>query len=342
MTNCRNLKGANKLIKRAWLLFIASSFLLISACTPTGEATEEIIESEPVKTIVETEAKEEKSSNQEYEEPEETKSKESQTTDDQQSSVSFDGYHLIEVAGGDMSGYREPNVRVDIGFGDREYWGFTNEYGQLVRVVADEIILQDDNSEPVTSDGRYYSDEAKVPGVESSTLDEGHVIADSLGGVSNAYNITPQDSIMNRHGDQAYMERTIRDAGGATDFEALITYADTETHIPSKYKYTYTVRGNVVVDEFKNINPDEYNEEQGLTSNESKSSLDSKETVPSSEPTSGEPENSNGDLSSVDTDNNERVTIKEAESAGYSMPITSNHWLYQYMDDRDNDGMVGE
>ena len=118
----------------------------------------------------------------------------------------FSGYKLIEVDGGDLSGYREPNVVVDIGFGDREYWAFTNEYGQLVRVIADEIILQDDSNEPVLSSGRYYSDEAKVPGVESDVLDEGHIIADSLGGVSNAYNITPQDSTLNRHGDQAYME----------------------------------------------------------------------------------------------------------------------------------------
>ena len=73
----------------------------------------------------------------------------------------FSGYKLIEVDGGDLSGYREPNVVVDIGFGDREYWAFTNEHGQLVRVIADEIILQDDNNEPVTSSGRYYSDEAK-------------------------------------------------------------------------------------------------------------------------------------------------------------------------------------
>ena len=56
----------------------------------------------------------------------------------------FSGYKLIEVDGGDLSGYREPNVVVDIGYGDREYWAFTNEYGQLVRVIADEIILQDD------------------------------------------------------------------------------------------------------------------------------------------------------------------------------------------------------
>ncbi len=120
----------------------------------------------------------------------------------------FLGYKLIEVDGGDLSGHREPNVVVDIGYGDREYWAFTNEDGQLVRVIADEIILQDDRNELVLSSGRYYPDEAKVPGVESDVLDEGHIIADSLGGVSNAYNITPQDSTLNRHGDQAYMKDT--------------------------------------------------------------------------------------------------------------------------------------
>ena len=180
----------------------------------------------------------------------------------------FSGYKLIEVDGGDLSGYRQPNVVVDIGFGDREYWAFTNEYGQLVRVIADEIILQDDNNEPVTSSGRYYSDEAKVPGVESDDLDEGHIIADSLGGVSNAYNITPQESTLNRHGDQAYMEDAIRKAGGATNFEAIITYPNTKTQIPSSYKYTYTLKGNVIVDTFDNVNPDEVNESLGLTGSE--------------------------------------------------------------------------
>ena len=38
----------------------------------------------------------------------------------------FSGFNLIEVDGGDLSGYREPNVVVDIGYGDREYWAFTN------------------------------------------------------------------------------------------------------------------------------------------------------------------------------------------------------------------------
>jgi hypothetical protein len=239
----------------------------------------------------------------------------------------FSGYKLIEVDGGDLSGYREPNVVVDIGYGDREYWAFTNEYGQLVCVIADEIILQDDSNEPVLSSGRYYSDEAKVPGVESDVLDEGHIIADSLGGVSNAYNITPQDSTLNRHGDQAYMEDVIRSAGGATNFEAIITYPNTETQVPSSYQYTYTLMGNEIVDTFENVNPDEVNASLGLTS---------------SEPSDSTSSNTNGDISSVDTNGNGQVTIKEAKAAGFSMPITSDHWLYPYMRDNDNDGMVGE
>ena len=245
----------------------------------------------------------------------------------------FSGYKLIEVDGGDLSGHREPNVVVDIGFGDREYWAFTNEYGQLVRVIADEIILQDDSTEPVLSSGRYYSDEAKVPGVESDVLDEGHIIADSLGGVSNAYNITPQESTLNRHGDQAYMEKAISSAGGAKNFEAIITYPNTKTQIPSSYKYTYTLRGNVIVDTFDNVNPDKVNESLGLTGSEPVESTEQAKSIGS---------NANGDISSVDTNGNGQVTIKEAKEAGYSMPITSDHWLYPYMDDRDNDGMVGE
>lgn len=257
----------------------------------------------------------------------------------QQKNELFAGYSLIEVDGGDLSGTRKANIVVDIGFGDREYWAFTNEHGQLVRVVAEEIIVQDDNSEPVTSEGRYYADEAKVPGVESDILDEGHVIADSLGGVSNAYNITPQESTLNRHGDQAYMEDVIRDAGGATDFEAIITYPDTDTQVPSHYQYTYTVMGNRVVDTFDNVNPDEVNASLGLTGSEpAASSPAPTESAPAEAP----PANTGGDVSSVDTNGNGQVTIKEAKDAGFSMPITSDHWLYQYMDDRDGDGMVGE
>lgn len=248
----------------------------------------------------------------------------------------FKGYKLIEVDGGDLSGHREPNVVVDIGFGDRHYYAFTNEAGQLVRVIADEIVLQDDRTEPVTSAGRYYADEAKVPGVERADLDEGHIIADSLGGVSNAYNITPQNSTLNRHGDQAYMEDAIRKAGGATNFEAIITYPNKETQIPSHYKYTYTLKGNKIVDEFANGNPDEINKSLGLTESKSTKSTNSTSSNKSNASSGTE------DISSVDTDGNGQVTIKEAKAAGYSMPITREHWLYKYMQDRDNDGLVGE
>jgi len=281
-------------------LALPLSILLLAGCTSEEAVTTTVTDS-PAQSTVETSA------------PIESE------TDDR-----FAGYNRIEVDGGDRSRDREALAVVDIGYGDREYWAFTNEHGQLVKVIADEIVLQDDDREDVTSDGRYYADEAKVPGVEHPDLDEGHVIADSLGGVSNAFNITPQDSTLNRHGDQAYMESVIRSAGGATDFEALITYADTETQIPSRYQYTYTLKGNVIVDTFDNVNPDEVNEELGLT-----------EGAPAA--TEG-----SDDVSRVDTNGNGQVTIQEAKDAGFTMPITRDHWLYPHMRDNDGDGMVGE
>ena len=328
------------MIKGRKLLWAVSSMLLLSACTPTESVTDEImatssIESSVAVASVPTDTEDSKEIEEVYSDS--VVPSDAFESAELQSSVSFDGYTLIEVYGGDLSGYRAANVVVDIGFGDREYWAYTNEYGQLIRVVAAEIILQDNTTEPVNSDGRYYDDEAKVPGTENSNLDEGHVIADSLGGVANAYNITPQDSVLNRHGDQAYMERNIVQAGGATNFEAIITYPDTTTQVPNHYRYTYTINGYQVVDEFQNVNPDEYNAAQGLTRGENSPS-DGSGTAAFVAPT----ETTGGDVSAVDTNGNGQVTIQEAKNAGYAMPIYSNHWLYQYMDDRDGDGQVGE
>lgn len=123
------------------------------------------------------------------------------------------------------------------------------------------------------------------------------------------------------------MEEVIRKAGGATNFEAIITYPNTETQIPSSYQYTYTMNGNVITDSFDNVNPDEVNESLGLTGSEHSDSSSS---------------NINDDISSIDTNGNGIVTIAEAKAAGFSMPITRDHWLYKYMRDNDNDGMVGE
>ena len=303
------------------IIFLATIFMV--GCTNVEDTSITDAETNPQEVITDT------NKNSEKEETITTVVDEPvvEETSNQSNDELFSGYKLIEVDGGDLSGYRESKVVVDIGYGDREYWAFTNEYGQLVRVIADEIILQDDRTEPVLSSGRYYHDEAKVPGVESDVLDEGHIIADSLGGVSNAYNITPQDSKLNRHGDQAYMEDAIRKAGGVTNFEAIITYPNTKTQIPSHYEYTYTLRGNKIVDSFDNVNPDEVNASLGLTE---------------SKPTNSTGSNKSGDISSVDTNGNGQVTIKEAKAAGFSMPITREHWLYPYMRDTDNDGMVGE
>ena len=240
-------------------------------------------------------------------------------------------YKKIEVAGGDRSGSRKAMVVVDVGFGDREYWAYTNEYGQLVRVTAKQIVLQDDSKEPVTADGRYYADEANVPGTEREDLDQGHVIADSLGGVSNAYNITPQNSTLNRYGDQAYMEKAIRDAGGCTNFEAIISYPNTKTQIPNHYHYTYTIKGNVITEDFDNVNPDEVNK-----------SLNEKTVEKPKTTTTPSTADENKTLDAVDKNHNGKVSIAEAKAAGYKMPIKKGHWLYKYMDDRDGDGLVGE
>ncbi|QVY61176.1 DNA/RNA non-specific endonuclease [Cytobacillus gottheilii] len=312
-------------MKKNYFILLLTAIIMVGCTNQDHAATTDIETDSQEVTTVETNKNSEKEEIVTTVEDEPAEETVIQANDER-----FAGYELMEVDGGDLSGSRKSNVVVDIGYGDREYWAFTNEYGQLVRVIADEIILQDDSKEPILSTGRYYSDEAKVPGVESDVLDEGHVIADSLGGVSNAYNITPQDSTLNRHGDQAYLEDTIRKAGGATNFEAIITYPDTVTQIPSSYQYTYTVKGNVVMDSFDNVNPDKVNESLGLTGN--------KDT----ESDSASSSTNEGDLSNIDTNGNGQVTIAEAKAAGFSMPIMSDHWLYKYMDDRDGDGMVGE
>lgn len=250
-------------------------------------------------------------------------------------SIEYNGvtYKIIQVDGGDLSGSRQANVAVDVGYGERTYWALTNEHGQLVYVFADKVTLQDGSTETVNSDGRYYPDEAKVPGTEREDLDEGHVIADSLGGVSNAYNITPQNSTLNRHGNQAYMEKVIRDAGGCENFVANITYPDTTTQIPSHYHYEYVLKGNIIVDDFDNVNPDEANASIGTQTAVIETTTGATTNVAANE---------KEELSKIDTNGNGQVTIAEAIAAGYSMPIYSNHWLYKYMDDRDHDGMVGE
>ena len=147
----------------------------------------------------------------------------------------------------DLSGKRQPNVRVDIGVDttqiNREYYGYTNKNSQLVKVEAKELFLQ--TKEEEKHKGRYCKDEAKVPGTEKPDLDEGHVIADALGGASNAYNITPQKSNVNRTGGSQYnleqeLISLLKSGVRITNVVVLITYPDDHTMTPSSYEFRWS------------------------------------------------------------------------------------------------------
>lgn len=151
----------------------------------------------------------------------------------------------IEVDECDLSGERQSSVKVDIGAGDRQYYGYTNKNGQLVYTYADSLKLQDSSREKLL-DGRYCSDEAAVPGTESSNYDQGHVIGDALGGVSNAYNITPQLSYLNQteiNNLEIEMQDILYNGGTVSNFSTKIFYPDSKTQIPSRYEISYVLNG---------------------------------------------------------------------------------------------------
>lgn len=74
---------------------------------------------------------------------------------------------------------------------------------------------------------------------------------------------------------------------------------------------------------FENVNPEEVNKSLDLSDDEA-----------------SDASNEENNVSSVDIIRNGQVIIKEAKAAGFRIPITSDHWLYQFMDDKDGDGMV--
>ena len=304
---------------------MALSILFVGVSPWTTETTEITSIDDPQTENVSVN-KEEKTSNTTDDAKEKTKSTKNSSADNATSSDKstsnsttsndmFEGYKIVDVNYCSLSGSRQANVAVDIGYGDREYWAFTNEHGQLVKVVAKKIVPQNDNTEDVNSSGRYCGDEAKVAGVEASDLDEGHVIADSLGGVSNAYNITPQNSTLNRTGKQADMEESIRKAGGCTDFTAIITYPNTSTMTPSHYAYTYTLNGKVVKTEFDNKG-------SSSSSKSSSSSTSSSNKKSSSSSTSNKKSSSSNSSSS-----NSSKSSSSSNSSVESTPVGGQVWL---------------
>lgn len=73
-----------------------------------------------------------------------------------------------------------------------------------------------------------------------------------------------------------------------------------------------------------NVNPDEAN----------KALIESQKD----QDAAAEPEEN---ISAIYTNGNGQITIAEAKAAGFKMPITRDHWLCKYMDDRDGDGNPG-
>lgn len=91
---------------------LVSSFFLVSACTDTEIVDSSVSESAIAKKKDTKESSEDTSS---IEEAKDISSKPI-VSDKQDSSDLFEGYRLIEVDGGDLSGHREANVMVNIGF----------------------------------------------------------------------------------------------------------------------------------------------------------------------------------------------------------------------------------
>ena len=311
---------------------VVASFVFMAVSPWTPEATEITTADDP-QTETTSAKKEENTADTTEDVKEKIDSIKNASTDNSISSDKsssnkdmFDGYKIVDVNYCSLSGSRQANVAVDIGYGDREYWAFTNEHGQLVKVVAKKIVPQNDNTEDVNSSGRYCGDEAKVAGVEASDLDEGHVIADSLGGVSNAYNITPQNSTLNRTGKQADMEESIRKAGGCTDFTAIITYPNTSTMTPSKYSYTYTLNGKVVKTEFENkgSSSSSKSSSSSTSSSNKKSSSSSTSNKKSSSSSSS---SSNSSKSSSSSSSSNKSSSSSSNSSVESTPVGGQVWI---------------
>lgn len=137
------------------------------------------------------------------------------------------------------------------------------------------------------------------------------------------YRMTPVFEGSNRVASGAYMEGfSIEDNGEGLMFNVYIPNVQPGVEINYADGSSIGPEGPAQVGEVSEYNPPK------------------SEPAPKPEPDSSQQQA--GDISWIDTNGNGIVTIQEAKDAGFTMPIKSNHWLYQYMIDRDGDGMVGE
>jgi len=149
------------------------------------------------------------------------------------------------------------------------------------------------------------------------------------------YRVTPVFEGNNLLASGAYMEGfSIEDNGEGLMFNIYVPNVQPGVEINYTDGSSVGPEGPAEDGEVKNYNP------EGSSDSSSGNEPSTSETVP--ETSTDASSTSGGDVSSVDTNGNGTVTIKEAEDAGYVMPITLDHWLYEYMNDSDGDGKVGE
>ena len=119
------------------------------------------------------------------------------------------------------------------------------------------------------------------------------------------------------------MEKVIRDAGGCTDFVAIITYPDTTTQIPSHYSFTYKLNGNVINDEFDNINPEKANSD---TANSNSGTVDNSNNGSTNTSNSGSVANSNN--GSADNTNSNTSTPTQPSTPEQPSAPSNGQVLY--------------
>lgn len=155
------------------------------------------------------------------------------------------------------------------------------------------------------------------------------------------YRVTPVFEGDNLVASGAYMEGfSIEDNGEGLMFNIYIPNIQSGVEINYADGSSIGPAGPSQDGEIAQFNPG--TESNSASGDNSESSSGSESVTPAPTPQPSPDVQPEGDLASVDTNGNGKVTIQEAKDAGFSMPIYKDHWLYKYMDDRDGDGMVGE
>lgn len=189
-------------------------------------------------------------------------------------------------------------------------------------LIGFQLTGENDNPNNLMTGTRWFNVEGMLP-VENFVADyiettENHV----------RYRITPVFEGDNLLASGIYMEGfSIEDNGEGIQFNIYVPNIQPGVEIDYA---TGQSRGPEGPQEEQEILPYPQTEEEAAS--------------PSDEPAETGPasQGSEGDLSSIDANEDGIVSIQEAKDAGFQMPIMSDHWLYPYMIDGNDNGMVGE